>query len=219
MKLLLTSAGISNETLVKTLSELVNKPFSEASLVYIPTAANMMPGGKSWLVTDLTNLHKLGFKEFDILDIAAVPQENWQPRLESADIIVVGGGQPFYLLHWVKKSGLEELLPQLLKDKVYVGISSGSMIMTKKLAYEVKERIFEEKIDRDVYKNDALGYIDFQICPHYKSKDFAMNTEENVSKLAKDINETIYAIDDNTAIKIDNDDIEIVSEGFWKKFN
>jgi dipeptidase E len=219
MKLLLTSAGITNNTLVNTLKNLLAKPFSESCLTFITTAANPVPGDKSWLIKDFVNLQNLGFKEIDILDISSIPKANWLPRIEKADVIVVGGGDEFYLLDWVNKTGLKELLPKLLKTKVYIGISAGSMIMTDKLSYEISEKIFEEKVDDSIYKNNSLGYIDFQICPHYKSKEFTLHTAENIINIARDIKQIIYAIDDNTAIQVLNGEVEVLSEGEWEKFS
>ena len=118
MKLLLTSGGITNKSIEKGLSELVEKPFSKLHLTFIPTAANIEKGDKSWLVEDVYNFKKLGFASFDIIDISAVSKSIWLPSFNKADILIFGGGNVYHLLKWIKKSGLENILPELLKTKV-----------------------------------------------------------------------------------------------------
>src|ERR1700722_18437524 len=114
MKLLLTSGGVTNKSIANSLRKLLGKPFSKSKLVFIPTAANISPGDKDWLINDLNNCRELGFKEIDILNIDATPQEKiWRPRIESADVMLFGGGNTFYLLRWIQKSGLVKALPEL----------------------------------------------------------------------------------------------------------
>src|SRR5687768_16453417 len=122
MKLLLTSGGITNPSIAKAFRDLLAKPFDESKIAFIPTASNAEVGDKSWLINDLKNIQALGFKEIDIVDISALPREVWLPRLEVADVLLFSGGNTFYLMNWIKKSGLKELLPKMLETKVYVGI-------------------------------------------------------------------------------------------------
>lgn len=75
MKFLLTSAGFTNKTIIKAFKDLVNKPFEEMNLAFIPTAANVESGDKRWLIDDLNNCRKLNFKQIDIVDIAVTKLE------------------------------------------------------------------------------------------------------------------------------------------------
>ena len=83
MKLLLTSAGLTNQTIVKALDELVGKPLDQLKIAFIPTAANLEEGDKGWLIDDLRRLSFLKFKEIDIVDISALPKEIWLKRLKT----------------------------------------------------------------------------------------------------------------------------------------
>lgn len=218
MKLLLTSAGLSNKSIADTLAELVGKPFPETSLAYIPTAANTDPGDKGWLINDLANCQKLGFKSIDIVDISAIPKEMWLPRLKSADVLLFGGGNTFHLMHWVKKSGLAELLPELLKTRVYAGISAGSMVACKSLDLSTSERLYDEApSEQDT--DEGLGYVDVLVRPHLNSPYFPNLNLENLEELAKEFPETFYALDDQTAIRCVDGEMSVVSEGVWKQFN
>ena len=130
--MLLTSAGIKNDSIAKALEELVGKTANGVRIAFIPTAANVEEGDKGWLIEDYRNLKKREY-EVDIVDISALPREMWEPRLKQANVILVGGGDTFYLMHWLRKVGLDKLLPELLKTRVYVGISAGSMVVSKSI--------------------------------------------------------------------------------------
>ncbi len=214
MKLLLTSCGVYNKSIAQALLKLLNKPFSKSSMVYITTASNLDAGDKSWLIDDLVRFKNLGFSSIDIIDIAAIPQANWLPRIKAADVMVFGGGNEAYLMHWIKKSGLAKVLPGLLKKKVYVGISAGSMVTAKNLSDVISKKIFGEDI-AEYHIKGALGLVDFQICPHFNSKHFPKNRLDNIAKLSKQVKEAIFAIDDSTAIQVINGELEIISEGKW----
>ena len=219
MKLLLTSAGIANNSIIKALQELVVKPFSELKIAFIPTAANLEEGDKKdWFIKDLINLKELNFKSIDIVDISALPKEIWLARLKEVDIIYVEGGNTYHLMYWFNKSGLSELLPELLKTKIYIGVSAGTIVATPSLLNADFERHPVLDINEISYDN-GLSLVNFMIEPHINSVWFPESTFENLEKRSKNYKFPIYGLDDNSAIKIEDDRIEIVSEGEWKKFN
>ncbi len=215
MKLLLTSAGLSNPTITKALEDLLGKSAKRVKLAFIPTAANVEPGDKSWMVDDLNNFKKAGF-EVDIVDISAVPKEIWLPRLNESDVLFLGGGNTFYLMHWVKQSGLKEELPELLKTRVYAGISAGSCIAGPTI-YNSVQNLFGEKYALEI--KEGLGLVPFQFIPHLNSPYFDKIREENLQQASKDLNEPVYALDDNSALKIVDGKVEIASEGKYLTFN
>lgn len=217
MKLLLTSGGLENKTMIDALRDLVGKDFKDTGVVFIPTAANVEMGDKTWLIKDLSKCIELGFKEPDVVDIAAVSQDIWQPRLENADVIMVGGGNVAYLMEQMKKSGLSKLLSGLLSSRVYVGISAGSMVVAPKLKEKIMQLIYDQPVvDDDT--NEGLGFVDFLIVPHLNSPYFP-RAARLVEDVAKGVKIPMYAIDDQTAIKVVDDKAEIISEGTWKRFN
>lgn len=218
MKLLLTSAGFTNKPIADALLELTGKKFNELKLVFIPTAANVETDDKGWLIDDLTNCKKLGFKEIRIVDISTPEKDIWMPVIEGADVILFGGGNTFHLMHWIRKTGLDEKLPEFLKTKVYVGISAGSMVTTPSLALSQSKKLYYEDYEGET-SDLALHFVDFQVRPHLNSPDFPNVRVEYLEKLAKEIEDPIYAIDDQTAIKVDGPTVTVISEGKWKKFN
>lgn len=217
MKLFLTSAGLLNDTTKKAFLELVGKPASEIKVAFIPTASNIEPGDKWWLIDDLKNLKEMKFAQLDIIDIAAVPQKVWQPRLEEADVLFFGGGNLFFLKYWINKSGLIKMLGNLLESRVWAGISAGNMVPGQNIICDEEKRAAEDILGESI-NTDGLNYTDISINPHFLSTAFDDRSEAVVAEEAKQAHGSMYAIDDETAIVVNGDNIKVVSEGKWKKF-
>ena len=218
MKLLLTSGGLTNKSISNALFELVGKKPEDTSLVFIPTASNTEMGDKDWFINDLINIRKQNFKKVLITDISAVSEDIWKPQMEEADVLFFGGGDEYHLIDWINKSGLAKLLPKYLKTKIYVGLSAGSVVTNKNLDFKISQSIYEEDLDRteDML---GLGYVDFYFLPHLNSSYFQKLREKNIKEATKEIKEKIYALDDQSAIKVVDGKIEIVTEGQYLEFN
>jgi len=218
MKLLLTSGGITNKSIARALFDLVGKKPEDTSLVFVPTASNVEQGDKDWLINDLVNLKNQNFKSISITDISAVPENIWRPQMEEADVLFFEGGNSYHLMEWMNKSGLTETLPALLKTKVYVGLSAGSMVTGKDLALIQSQILYGEDLER---KEDMAGlnFVDFYFFPHLNSPHFNLRKEEAIREAVKDIHGKVYAMDDNSALKIVDGKIEIISEGKYLIFN
>lgn len=218
MKLLLTSAGLTNKSISDALFELAGKKPEDTSLVFIPTAANVRIGDKHWLIDELINLKKQNFKSIDIADISAIDKEIWMKKCEKADVLYVVGGSVFHLMNEINRSGFISTLPELLKAKVYVGSSAGSMVTSKDLALKMHSTTHEGK-DEKIENISCLNFVPFYILPHFNSEHFPLRTEEYVKQAAQDIPNTIYALDDNSALKIVDGKVEVISEGKWFVIN
>lgn len=214
MKLLLTSGGITNKSIAKALFNLVGKKPENTSLVFIPTASNVEKGDKNWFINDLINLKKQNFKCIDIADISAVDEKVWWPKFKEADILFFEGGNTYHLMEWINRSGLVTLLPELLKTKVYVGVSAGSMVTNPDLSLKISQIVYEEDLDR-TENMTGLGFVDFYFLPHLNSLYFKKLREPNIRKVTKGMKNKIYAVDDDSALKIIDGKIEVVSEGKW----
>jgi dipeptidase E len=202
MRLLLTSNGIANKSIAHVVKTWVKKP----CFAFIPTAANMVEGDKSWLINDLVNCRKLG--PVDIVDVAAVEKKVWLPKLKKANVIVAGGGNTKYLMACITSSGLQKELHSLFKTRVYVGISAGSQVAGKKL-YACDD--YSSKDEKDT--PFGLGLVGFAVRPHLNSPEFPKVRDKNLRKLKFGCD--LYAIDDETAIKIEKGTPRVVSEGKW----
>lgn len=217
MKLLLTSGGLNNKTIIDALREMVGRDFPEARLAFIPTASNPVPGDKWWLIKDFSKCKELGFKEVDIVEIAAIPRDIWEPRLRNADVIMVGGGHTAYLMEKVKKSGLRRLLPELLGSRVYVGVSSGSMVTAPRFRDRETNLLLGEP-DNDDNTYEGLSLVDFLVAPHANSPH-SPRAAELMVQLARNVRIPVYIIDDQTAVKVVDGKTEIVTEGKWERLN
>ena len=220
MKYLLTSAGIKNASIRDALVGLLRKPIAESNALCIPTAGYGHPQGSpagAWrFITGraTTPMCELGWKSMGVLELTALPsigKERWVSWVREADVLLVNGGDALYLCHWMQQSGLADLLPSL-RETVWVGLSAGSMVMAP--------RIGEEFVGWKPPTNGdcALGIVDFSIFPHLDHELLPENTMADAERWAAKIGGPAYAIDDDTAIKVVDGSVEIVSEGHWKLF-
>ena len=217
MKLLLTSAGIKNPSIHDALVDLLGKPIAECSALCIPTAsyghapggfgaASRFVGGRSGLP-----MCELGWKSLGLLELTALPsidREQWVPTVEEADVLLVGGGDALYLAHHVRESGLADLVPSL--GSVWVGLSAGSMVTTPRIGEDFK--VWEPPGGGD----GALGLVDFSIFPHVDHPDLPENTMAAAEQWAAGLSGPAYAIDDDTAIRVVDGTVDVISEGHWK---
>lgn len=215
MKFLLTSAGISNASIEKALFELLDKPASETKVAFVPTAATLVADNKSWLIEDFQYFVKQGFQSIDIVDISAVPRENWLKRFESTDLICFGGGDEQYLARAMRESGVTEALSELLKTRIYMGISAGSMVVGKLLPGELTKELWPE--ESFVGNEEGMGMYDLSILPHLNSDYFAHLRAPLIESMKDRFPRTVYALDDQSALKVVGNDIEVVTEGDFLK--
>ncbi len=216
MKYLLTSSGIKNDYIAQALSEMLGKSLSELSILFIPTAANTEGEDKRWLIGNLKDLEKYDFKSIDILDVAAVSKDVWSKRIQEKDIVCVGGGNEKYLAEVFSAIGMKEFLQSLPDNKVYVGISAGSMVTGTFIPEELYPAIFPEEdfgsIIAEPMKIHELCFI-----PHLNSEFFKHIRKENLVSIKEKFLGTVYATDDETAIKVEGDNVTLIGRGeFWK---
>jgi dipeptidase E len=219
MKLLLTSGGLTNKSIAKALFDLVGKSAQQTAIAFIPTAAIAEAGDKSWFITDLVNIKNQDVKRIDIVDISALPREVWLPRLEHADVLFFSGGNTPHLMHWLHVSGLAEMLPALLRTRIYAGISAGSIVTAPTLALSSKTSEPFKYEDDLQYDGKGLGLVNFHVRPHLNSPSFPKAQKEYLQEKAKEVPEKIYGLDDQSALKVVDGVVEIVSEGETIVFN
>jgi dipeptidase E len=220
MKLLLTSAGIKNASIRDALVDLLGKPVAESNALCIPTGAYGSSYGSPAGVWRFISGHsaqpmcELGWKSLGVLELTALPsidRERWVQWVRETDVLLVNGGDALYLGHWMRQSGLAGLLPSL-GETVYVGFSAGSMVLTP--------RIGEDFVGWKSPTGDdsTLGVVDFSIFPHVDHPDLPENTMAEAERWAAELSGPAYAIDDDTAIKVTDGTVELVSEGHWRLF-
>ena len=242
IKLLLTSSGVSNESMRDALTRLLGKPISECEALFVPTGVYPFVGGANyawWPIAGKkqSNLVGLGWKTMGLLELTAlhsIRRDVWLPSVKNADALLVWGGDPLYLAYWFEQSGLAEVLTSLDKDLVYVGVSAGSMAVSSVIGETYSEprggsgipltteNIVFNTADGEITKNlftaRGMGLINFAIIPHFNNPDFLDACGANAKQWAEKLPLPVYAIDEHTAIQYVEGHVEIVSEGEWKLF-
>lgn len=211
MKLLLTSNGIINQTIADNLKDLVGKQPSETKVGFIPTAVDVDTGNKDWFINQLTDLQKFGFNQIDIVEIAAMDID-WQDKLSQVDVIYAGGGNP-YLLHVMNKVKFGAWLKQNLDSKVYVGGSSGAIVVTPSIGV-AQIKSYGSINTVNLQDLTGLSLVNFEVAPHVPD----WPSYEEVEDYTKTIKNQVYAIDNQTGIKVVDGKIDIASEGKWKLY-
>jgi dipeptidase E len=221
VKLLLTSGGVKNASIQRALVELLGKPIADSTALCIPTAQYGHPmvgaGVKPWQFISGNSenpMVDLGWKSVGVLELTALPsidEELWVPVVREADALLVAGGDALYLHHWMQQSGLTDLLPSLT-GTVWVGLSAGSMVMTP--------RIGEDFVQWRPPTGDdtTLGLVEFSIFPHLAPEGMPGNSMAEAEQWVAGISAPAYAMDDETAIKVVDGTVEVVSEGQWRHF-
>jgi dipeptidase E len=241
MRLLLTSAGIKNTSIHDALVDLLGKPIAESSALIIPTAIYPFPGGAlmAWRAISgeaESPLSGLGWKSLGVLELTALPSiadDAWIPTVQKTDALLVWGGDPLYLSHWMRQSGLAGLLPSL-RETVWVGVSAGSMAASATFGEtypdpprgsgEVltsEDIVFatpQGDISRLLVTAQGVGLVDFALIPHLEHEDHPDASLANAEKWAARLPVPTYAIDDQTAMKVADGTVEVVSEGHWRLF-
>jgi len=199
--------------------ELLGKPIAESDALCIPTASyGHAPGGIRGAYRFITGqattpMCELGWKSLGVLELTALPtleRELWVPLVEETDVLLVNGGDSLYLARHMRVSGLADLLPSL--SAVWVSLSAGSMVMTPRIGEDFKVWNPPDGGDR------ALGIVDFSIFPHVDHPDLPENTMAAAEQWAAGLSNPAYAIDDDTAIRVVDGNVDVVSEGHWKLF-
>jgi dipeptidase E len=242
MKLLLTSSGISNTSIHDALVDLLGKPIAESNALFIPTGIYPFPGGAGMAWQAICGkarspLSQLGWKSLGVLELTALPsidKKAWVPTVEETDALLVWGGDPLYISYWMQQSGLTDILPSLRRESVYVGVSAGSMAASSIFgetyrnprscsgsALKSEDIMFDTpggEISRTFVTAQGAGMVDFALIPHLDHEDHPDASLANAEKWAARLPVPVYAIDDETAIKVTGDTVEVVSEGHWKLF-
>jgi dipeptidase E len=222
LKLLLTSGGVTNTSIRDALIDLLGKPIADSTALCVPTAQwghpmlgpvsvrGFVSGAPPW-----GGMTSMEWKSLGVLELTALPTigaKRWVPWVREADVLLVDGGDAAYLCHWLRQSGLADLLPSL-SETVWVGVSAGSMVMTPRIGDDF---VHWRPPGGD---DSTLGVVDFSIFPHLGNELMPENTMAEAERWSADIAGPAYAIDDQTAIKVTDGNIEVVSEGQWKKLS
>ncbi|WP_306214223.1 Type 1 glutamine amidotransferase-like domain-containing protein [Actinoplanes sp. RD1] len=219
MDLLLTSSGLRNDTLRDALRDMVGKPFGQATVAYVPTASVAEPGDHGWFVAGLTRVHGLGWREFDVVELNGLPRRMVLDRLRHADVVYVEGGNHYHLARSITGNGLAAEFLAALESRVYVGSSAGSMIVSRHLTEHAAE-VIGDAADLHVLGATTVqppfGLFDWYLKPHLDSPDFPERDDAWADRIVERADFPIYFLDDQSAVRVRGDEVDVVSEGRWR---
>lgn len=217
MKLLLTSGGVTNTAISDALVDLLGRPIEESSALCIPTAQwghSMCRPQSAWNFVagraPSGSMTALPWASLGLLELTALPsigRTRWEPWVREADALLVDGGDATYLAHWMRESGLVDVLPELT-DTVWAGVSAGSMVLTPRIGAEFVAWA-------DAPDDTTLGLVEFSIFPHLDV--FPSNTMDAAERWAGRIGVPAYVLDDDSAIRVADGTTEVISEGRWAR--
>lgn len=213
MKLLLTSNGICNQSLADALAEMVGKPAKDIKIGFIPTAVNVDTGNKDWFIKQLTDLQKFGFEQVDIVEISS-EFVDWRAKLEEADVVYAGGGNPYYLLEMMRRIGFDEWLKQQPEQKAYVGGSAGAIVVTPSIGV-ARIKTYGSKNVPKIKGLTAFSLVNFEVGPHIPD----WPSIEEATEYAKTTSNKFYALDNESGVQAIGGVVKVISEGQWKEYN
>lgn len=207
MKLVLCSEGFHTQSTVQACVDLVGKPQNKITFAVINEAYAVQHDDKRWVLHNLNCVAENFPAEMDIVNLLALSLKEVEERIMQKDAIFVVGGHTDYLMSVFVKTGFDKLLPKLLKNKVYVGSSAGSMVMGKRLSSEAYSTMYEEIVGFGTTK--YLEFVDFSIMPHIDSENFP-GRKDKLFDASKKHDGRIYGLRDDSAVVVQDDKIEVI---------
>lgn len=174
MKRLFLAASIDKTGLAitKDIIKITRKKVRDLRVAFINTAAEgSVTVDKSWLNEDREGLAKAGLTLFDYTitgkDVGQIDKD-----LRIYDVIHVNGGNTFYLMLQVRKSGFDKWIKnQVLRGgKIYIGSSAGSQIVAPNI--EILSKPDTKIYEKELKTFEGIGLVDFVIFPHWGSDKF-----------------------------------------------
>lgn len=175
------------------------------TVTYIPTAGIVEE--IDGMIEDETNtLQSLGLK-VDVLDVSSASYESIVSALTKNDIIFVGGGNTFYLLQELRRSGADKIVAQEVnKGKLYIGESAGAVIACPDIGYCSGMDSPEKAPDLTDYT--GLGLVDFYIVPHIGNEEMGEAAKKAVEEYNSRLD--LKIITDRQVIQVDGENNRIL---------
>ncbi|MZG18700.1 type 1 glutamine amidotransferase-like domain-containing protein, partial [Streptomyces sp. SID5914] len=125
----------------------------------------------------------------------------------------------YHLARSINGNGLAEGFLEALRSRVYVGVSAGSMIFSRNLTGHSADVIGDAK-DLNVLGATSVeppfGLFDWYLKPHLYSPDFPERDDAWADRITARADFPIYFIDDETAVRVRDGEVDVVSEGRWR---
>ena len=175
------------------------------TVTYIPTAG-IVEEIDGMIENETNTLQSLVLK-VDVLDVASASYESIVSALTKNDIIFVGGGNTFYLLQELRRSGADKIVAQEVnKGKLYIGESAGAVIACPDIGYCSGMDSPEKAPDLTDYT--GLGLVDFYIVPHIGNEEMGEAAKKAVEEYNSRLD--LKIITDRQVIQVDGENNRIL---------
>lgn len=189
------------------LFDFVKEDIKGKTVTFIPTAS-VNEKVKFYVGSARKAFEKMGVI-VDELELTTATNEEILNKLKRNDYIYVSGGNTFFLLQELKRTGADKIiLDEINSGKLYIGESAGSIIVSPNIEY-VKD-MDDCKVASDLNTLEGLSAIDFYPVPHYTNFPFAKAVERIIAKYESKMN--LYPINNSQAILVEGNDIQVVSK-------
>lgn len=203
-KLFLASDAATTLELVKPL---MPKPLEEVKAAFIPTAGALYEN-IDYLDEEKEELKQL-VGEVTEIDLKTTQGEELAKIMQQMDVVLVAGGNTFYLLDWVRKSGFDEIVKKRISEGlVYIGSSAGSILCCPTIAGA--KRFDPPEVVPELTDYSGLHFVDFVIIPHTEQEKYKQRIEETTAELQENGLEVVHLTNDQVVV-VEGDEWEVVT--------
>ena len=181
------------------------KDLKGKTVTFIPTASKVekvifyVNSGKK-------ALQKLGLI-IDELDISTASNDEINSKLKNNDFIYITGGNTFFLLQELKKTGADKIIiDEINKGKLYIGESAGAIVTSANVEYA--KRMDDVKKAPNLAEFSGLNLVDFYVIPHYTNFPFEKTVEKIIEDYSSKLN--LSPISNKDAILVVDNKIDFI---------
>lgn len=207
MRLFLASKSVTGK-LGGHLIKLVGKPASDIRFCFIENAADPYPEEKKGFVYDTREDIKAAGIAYDLLDLRKFDTTDaLKEKLQSYDVVWVGGGNTYYLRWLMKKTGFDTIIKEVIQSGVVYGGGSAGAIVAGPTIHGFESIDESEKAPELVI--DGLGLTDLVVIPHWGKGNYQGKLED-IKKFFEQSNFTHTTITDVQAVEVTNGEWKVV---------
>jgi dipeptidase E len=209
MKLIFYSGGHDFENILidKNLLELSKK--ESPQITYIPSCSYLCEQDFKEFVTQ--------YGRFNIHNIINFPidvpyTDILKAEVLKSDIIHLSGGNTYYFLKYLRKSGMLKELKTFVKNGgILTGLSAGAIIMTKSIETAGFPSFDKDDNDENLTNLKGMGLVNFNFFPHYKN---SKRYDREIVKYSRSLDSPVYACPDGSGIIVDDNELTFIGKAF-----
>lgn len=176
-------------------------------VVFIPTAS-IVEKVTFYIGTSKKAFAKLG-ATVDELEVSKASKSEIKNKIRSADIVFVDGGNTFFLLQELKRTGADIFIKEHIADgKLYIGASAGSMVACPDIEYV---KLMDDPSEAPDLQDDfsALHVVGFSVVPHCTDAPFKKAAEKIIAEYGDTLD--LKPINNKQAVVVVDSRIEVVT--------